>query len=178
VEELLESAEKDAQRAHGAAAALRSHINNLLQISSLVDAEIGKEVPDLETAKMIKKWLGRAIVATENAAQHQKNVELSFLGAVSGHKTTHDILQKMSKQLADAQADIEEGVRSGAVVITDGTAEAVPGARRPSGVRPAASIKAQRLAEEKTAKKKTAKKKTAKKKTAKKTVAKTPQGKR
>lgn len=148
VEELLEGAERDAQRAHGAATALREHAVHLVQISAAVDAETGKSIPDLETAKLIKKWLSKAVIATENASQHQRNLELSFLGAMAGHKSTHDLLQKMSGQLAAKQEEVQKGIESGAVTVdADGNLEAKPGAPRPVGVRPAPSVKTQRQAE-------------------------------
>lgn len=168
IEELLEGAERDAQRAHGAATALREHAVNLLQISAAVDQETGKSIPDLETAKLIKKWLSKAVMATENASQHQRNLELSFLGAVAGHRSTHDVLQKMSKQITAKQTEVEKGVENGAVTTdADGNLEAKPGAQRPVGVRPAPTVKAQRQAEE-TKKKKPVKRQPAKKKVTKK----------
>ena len=163
IEELLEGAERDAQRAHGAATSLREHAVHLVQLSAAVDQEVGKSVPDLETAKLIKKWLSKAVIATENASQHQRNLELSFLGAMAGHKSTHDLLQKMSNQITAKQEEVVKGIESGSVTTdADGNLEAKPGAPRPVGVRPAPSVKAQRQAEE--TKKKPVKRQPAKKK--------------
>lgn len=148
VEEFLEGAERDAAHAHGAADALKAHAQNLLSVLAAVDQAVGNGVPDLEAAKMVKQWVGKAIVATENAAQYQKNLELSFLGAVAGHKAMHDTLQKLRTHIVQKQQQLVEQVETGGVVQDgEGNLEAKPGGQRPAGVRPAPPVKQQRQAE-------------------------------
>jgi hypothetical protein len=167
VEDLIDSAEARAHEARGAKTAIRAHVKNLLAISTAADQEVGKSIPDLETLKLVKEWLGKAIAATDNLAGHLENVELQIRGEVVGQKAIHDHIQKMVKMIDGTEERIKEAITSGEVVAAKGGLETAPGARRMMGVHPGSTIKTQRLAEEKAAsstKKTPRKKKTARKK--------------
>lgn len=167
VEELLEGAERNAHEACGGKKALLAHMQNLLGIVAAVDDEVEKSIPDLETAKLVKGWLSKTVVATENAARHMEAMELRAMGEVSGHTALHDVIQKMASTVETRQRQVEELAKSGEVESEGGEVSMKGGnGSRPTGVRPAPPIKAQRLAEEakKSPPRKTAKKKTTRRK--------------
>lgn len=149
VEELLEGAESQCHEARGGKKALRAHVKNLMGIILAADEDLGKSIPDLETLNLIKSWLSKTILSTENAAKHLENIEIQMAGEVAGHRGTHDVLQKLVGDAERKLEEVTEAVKAGrAIVDQDGTAQAAPGERRPAGVRPGGSIKEQRLAEE------------------------------
>lgn len=149
VEELLEGAEQQCHEARGGKKALRAHIKNLMGIIVATDEDVGKSIPDLETLSIVKAWLSKMVISTENASKHLENVEIQMAGEVAGHRGTHDMIQKMMGDADRKLGEVEAAVKAGtATVNRDGTVEAAPGERRPAGVRPGMSIKDQRLAEE------------------------------
>jgi len=148
LEETLERAEVTQHEAAGARKALTIHIKNLLTLVTAADGELEKEIPDAEALKLVKKWLGRAILSTEQFAKHWANVELQLIGEVIGYRNTHDMLQKMVTLSQQQAVNIQAAEEQGTVVTeSDGELAALPGAQRPSGVRPM-SLKQQRLAED------------------------------
>lgn len=148
IEELLERSEIAQHEATGARKALVSHVKNLLGLVTAADGELEKEIPDAEALKLVKKWLGRAIISTEQFAKHWANVELQLGGEAAGHRSTHDMLQKMVTVSQQQAESIQQAEEQGTVVTeSDGELAALPGSRRPAGVRPM-SLKQQRLAED------------------------------
>jgi len=145
LEETLERVETTQHEAAGARKALTIHIKNLLTLVTAADGELEKEIPDAESLKLIKKWLGRAILSTEQFAKHWSNVELQLTGEAAGYRATHDMLQKM---VTVSQQQVESAQVPGNVVLeADGELTALPGTQRTTGVRPM-SLKQQRLAED------------------------------
>lgn len=155
VEELIDTAEQTQWKAVGARDALLKHVENLMALAKAADAELAaegepeKEIPDKETLDHIKRWLFKAIKATQNYADHFINVELSAIGEGAGYKNTHNILQKMVTEIFNKSESVKRGVESGDIEVDeDGEPIIRPGKPRPTGVRPGMSIKEQRLAEE------------------------------
>lgn len=184
---MIESADQSAYECRGARHALEKHAIDLLSVIAATDGVVGAEVddaiPDLETLKLVKMWLGKMIVATKNAARHYKNLEQQAVGEAAGHKATHDVILKMVNVEAMKKKNIEAAIEKGDVIVDeDGELEAKPGTKGATGVRPGRTLKQQRLAEEaaekqaeegsssgsRTTKKTPAKKRTPRKKTTKK----------
>lgn len=150
IEEMIENAEHSKWRAVGAREALLKHVDNLIAFAKAVDDELQKSIPDIETAELIKSWLFKAITATKNFADHYVNVELGIIGEISGHKTTHDLLQKLMKEIQEKERNLRESLKKGDIIEDEsGNLIAKPGRRRPVGVHPGKSIKKIRLEKEK-----------------------------
>lgn len=148
VEEMLDQTERAGHEAAGARKALLAHLQNLIGIQAATDAELEKSIPDAATLKLIKEWLGKTIISTQQFSRHWGNVELQMAGEAAGHKATHDMLQKLITISEGQQETLKEAIAQGDVkVAEDGELEAVPGAHRPVGVRPM-SMMQQRRAEE------------------------------
>lgn len=155
IEEALERAEQQAHEANGGKMALRSQAKNLITILASTELEVEKSIPDLETLKIVKSWMSKMVIATENAANHLENVELQTRGEIAAHKKTHDALKKMVGDTDDRLGEIRKAIAAGvAVEMEDGSLQVVPGGngRRPVGMHPGSTIKEQRLAEESAAK--------------------------
>lgn len=149
IEEMLDGAERKAHETGGAKKAMQAHVKNLLGIVAAVDAEVEKSIPDLPTAQLIKTWLSRCVVATENLAGHLANVEMQALGEAVGYKAVHDHIQKVVKEIDDGKENFLKAIEEGRIVLEeDGEAKATGTGPRPPGVRPAPSIAQQRKAEE------------------------------
>lgn len=147
LEEMLENVEKEQQKAVGARSALLKQVDNLVALSKAADEELEKTIPTTETLELVKSWLFKAVQSTKNFADHYINVELACVGEAAGYKATHDLLQKMSKQLTTKLDAIKEGISSGDLKIDD-DGDLVAITKRPSGVRPGPTIKQQRKAED------------------------------
>lgn len=149
VEEMLDSAEKKAAELGGAKKAMQTHAKNLLGIVAAVDDEVEKSIPDLETAKLIKNWLGKTVASTENLAGHLSNVEQQALGEVQGYKAVHDFIQKVVAQIDAGKAEMAKAIAEGRITIEeDGSPQMTGPGPRLSGARPAPSIAQQRKQEE------------------------------
>lgn len=99
VEDQLEQVEAQAHEATGAGKALKAHCKNLLGIVAATDKAVDDtksedHIPDLQTLKLVKAWLMKAVRATESASHHQRNVALQLVGAGAQLKQTHNWLQK------------------------------------------------------------------------------------
>lgn len=147
IEEMLDRVETGAHEAAGARKALTAHLQNLVGIQQATDAELEKTIPDAATLKLIKEWLGKTIISTQQFARHWGNVEMQLAGEAAGYKATHDMLQKMVATSQQQVEAVKEAIAQGDVkVAEDGELEST-GRHRPVGVRPA-SMMAQRRAEE------------------------------
>lgn len=148
IEEMLDQAERAGHEAAGARKALTAHLQNLIGIQAATDAELEKTIPDAATLKLIKEWIGKTVISTQQFARHWGNVEMQMAGEAQGHRATHDLLQKMVTISEGQQATLKEAIDKGDVhVDADGELEASPGTHRPVGVRPQ-SMMQQRRAEE------------------------------
>lgn len=149
IEEMLDGAERKAHETGGAKKAMQVHAKSLMGIAAAVDEEVEKSIPDLETAKLVKTWVMKAVIATENMAAHLANVEMQALGEAIGYRAVHDHVQKVVKEIDDGKANFLKAIEDGSVVLEeDGEAQAVGRGPRLPGVRPAPSIAQQRKAEE------------------------------
>lgn len=149
IEEMLDGAERKSHETSGAKKAMQAHVKNLLGIVAAVDGEVEKSIPDLPTAKLIKDWLARCVVATENLASHLANIEMQALGEVIGYKATHDYIQKIVKEIDDSKVAMIQAIAEGKIVVEeDGTTQQVDAGPRLAGVRPPMSIAQQRKVEE------------------------------
>lgn len=142
VEELLESAEGACKEAKGAKDALRKHAEVLLTVTAGADKALESTsedgIPDLETLSLVKKWMGKMIVSTQNSSRNYQNLEMQAIGEAAGHRGTHDLIMKLIKQEDERKKNIEKSIKEGEVIINDlGELEAKPESKkRPSGVRP------------------------------------------
>ena len=142
VEELIGSAEGACKEAKGAKDALRKHAETLLSVVSGADKAVGSGsedgIPDLDTLSLVKMWMGKMIISTQNSSRNFHNLEMQAIGEVAGHKRTHDIILKLIKQEEERKKSIDDGIENGDIVIDNsGELEAKPDARkRPTGVRP------------------------------------------
>jgi hypothetical protein len=147
IEEMLDGAERKVAELGGAKKAMQAHAKNLLGIVGTVDAEVEKSIPDLETAALIKTWLGRTVAATENLIGHLSNIEQQALGEAVGYKAMHDYIQKVVKEIDEGKANFAKAVAEGRIQLeADGSATTVGGPRVP-GTRPGLSIAQQRREE-------------------------------
>lgn len=149
IEEMMEGAERKVHELNGAKKAMQAHVKNLLGIVAAVDSEVEKTIPDLPTATLIKTWLNKTVIATENLAGHLGNIELQTVGEIAGYKAIHEYIQKVVKEIDTHKAALAQAIAEGRVIIEeDGSPTmAGPGPRLP-GVRPGLSIAQQRRAEE------------------------------
>lgn len=154
VELLIEVAERKTAQAAGAKAALAKHAKDLESLQRHADSELEKSIPDLESLKLVKTYIGRAIAATQNAARHYENLEQLAVGERQGHERMHDyLIKQVSEEKKKAQA-LVEALKQGQVSMDTTARKVVP--LRPVGGHPGRTLKAQRT--EKPVKKKRAKK--------------------
>lgn len=151
IEHQITECEQAEQRATGGKQALEEHAKNMLQLMASAKAELlpkDQEVTERqqEDAKLVLKWLNRAVEATTNAAAVKGNGILIARGMVRAAERSHDLLQKATNK---EQVTIEAAQRAIAEAQQKGDGEAVEGDSR----RPGPSIKQQRQAEEATGKK-------------------------
>lgn len=151
VEELLESAENACIEAKGAKKALKKHAEVLLTVTAGADKALESTsedgIPDLETLSLVKRWMGKMIISTQNSSRNYQNLEMQSIGEAAGHRLTHDLIMKLINQEEEKKKSIEESIEKGDVVITEsGELEANPESKkRPAGVRPG-KLKEQRQA--------------------------------
>lgn len=151
IEEMLEGAERKVHETAGAKKAMQAQVKNLLGIVAAVDGEVEKSIPDLEIAKLVKTWLGRAVASTENLAGHLGNVEMQAIGEVVGYKAAHDLIQKIVKEIDDSRVSFLKAIEEGRITVEeDGSSQMTGDGPRLPGVRPGLSIAQQRKAEEAT----------------------------
>lgn len=166
VEELIESAENACLEAKGAKDALRKHAEVLLSVIAGSDKAVGSAsedgIPDLESLALVKRWMGKMILSTQNSSRNFQNLQMQATGEASGHRATHDLILKLIKQEDERKKGIEEGIEKGDITVNEfGELEATPDAkRRPAGVRPG-RLKEQRQKEDADEAKKDVKKKPA-----------------
>jgi hypothetical protein len=164
IEDMLDGAEKKAHETGGAKKAMQAHAKNLLGIVAAVDAEVEKSIPDLPTAQLVKSWLNKCVVATENLAGHLGNVELQAHGEAAGYRAVHDYIQKMVREIDDGKTALARAIAEGRVVLEDdGSPQMVGDGPRLPGARPAPSISQQRRLEAQTQPEEPPKKKRGKK---------------
>lgn len=153
VEELIESAENASLEAKGAKDALRKHAEALLSVVAGADKAVESTsedgIPDLETLALVKRWMGKMILSTQNSSRNFQNLQMQATGEASGHRATHDLILKLIKQEDERKKGIEEGIEKGDITVNEfGELEATPDAkRRPAGVRPG-RLKEQRQKED------------------------------
>lgn len=142
VEELIESAEIACMEARGAKNALRKHAEVLLTVVAGADKAVESTsedgIPDLETLALVKRWMSKMILSTQNSSKNFQNLEMQGAGEASGHRRTHDLILKLIKQEDERKKSIDESIEKGDVTVNEfGELEASPDAKkRPSGVRP------------------------------------------
>lgn len=142
VEELIESAEGACKEAKGAKDALKKHAEALLSViagaESAVESKSEDGIPDLETLALVKRWMGKMIVSTQNSSRNFHNLEMQAIGEAAGHRQTHDLILKLIRQEEERKKSIDESIEKGDVIVDEsGELEAKPDAkRRPAGVRP------------------------------------------
>lgn len=154
VELLIGVSERKTAQAAGAKIALVKHAKDLETLQRHADGELEKSIPDLESLKLVKTYIGRAIAATQNASRHYENLEQLAIGERQGQERLHDYLVKqVSEEKKKAQV-LAEALSQGQASV-DVTRKVV--ALRPVGGHPGRTLKEQRSA--KPTKKKRVKKK-------------------
>ena len=136
VEQSLDVAEKELQQYEGARQAFVKHGtegSGLPSILMFAEKELEKEIPDLETLKLVKKYIMRCIHSTQNQAQNFANLKQQKLGEIRAFEAVHTQLQALSETEKGKVRKIQEALESGDLEEEDG---------RPI------SLKARRLAEE------------------------------
>lgn len=154
VENQIEAAEAEVAKEQGAAAALKAQAAYLQQIIAGADKALNEpnspdHIPDLETLKLVKTWLLKAVHATESASISAKNRAFVAQGTLLQCKGIHDWLQKqvqieeariteaanvrlMLKTLQEKSGSLPEGV----ILDEDGDPVWVGDGAAPQGVRP------------------------------------------
>lgn len=151
IEEFIDGAEAACKEAKGAKNALKKHAEVLLSVVAGADKALESEsedgIPDLKTLALVKRWMGKMIISTQNASRNYQNLEMQAVGEAAGHKASHDLILKLINQEDERKKNIEKSIESGEVTVNDmGELEANPESRkRPSGVRPG-KLKDQRQA--------------------------------
>lgn len=167
VEAQLEEAEKLVSECKGAAVALREQGKNLLAIVAAADKALDDKkspdhIPDLETLKLVKVWVNKAVTAVNNAAMSRKNHGLVAQGAVEQLKRTHDYLQKQvdvenariasalqAKELLKQVVDNTGSLPDGVMLDSDGDPVWVGEGNPPQGIRPGNRMERQAYVEAK-----------------------------
>lgn len=131
-DDMLEALLKEGHQWEGAIAALRRAEAAVVALSAHVDKEVDEDKLDLEQAKLVKLWLGRAAQATHNLFLNAQNQVLVAQGKVNGLTA----VVAATKKYSDEQA----------MQVRVAMAQVESRQREPEG-RPGPTIKEQRLAE-------------------------------
>lgn len=141
IEESLEAIERDVYQERGAALYLRDQALKLSSIVAAVDTAMNTNAPDappdLETAKLIKAWVGKCILAVKNASESCHNRDLLGQGKLSQLKEEHSWLLKQREVMRAREARLAEETATNPDVIldSDGDPVYVGDGAAPMGVR-------------------------------------------
>lgn len=182
IEQQLDAAEALVHQEDGAAKALTEQTRNLMAIAQAAEKTLdepeGREdrIEDLDQLKMVKRWLAKAIAATDNAAAGARNRAMLARGAANQLKGQHDWLQKLVQQTNEmvearkrarelfAHASEAGELEAGVMLDDDGDPVWCGDGAPPRGIRPGNRAERQAYAELMEAKKAPVKKSPAKKK--------------
>lgn len=138
MDDLLEAAKKESIRCEGAVLALLQATKAVADLNAHVDRDLDEGLYDLPIATLIKKYLGRAVQATQNLGLNAANTRMTSAGAVQAYETAVTVTKKM----------YDGEMLKKAVVAAAEVAPITDIRSRGAGVHPAPTIKKQRLAEE------------------------------
>lgn len=99
VEGRIDEAERKVQQALGAAEAFKEHATGAKGLPTVLahaDDQLEKEIPDIETLKIVKTYIMRCIHSTQNQGAYYKNLELKARGELHAYEKVHDQLRDLS----------------------------------------------------------------------------------
>jgi hypothetical protein len=149
--------EKNLHQVMGGKTALVDMTKVLNHLYGVADKELDDGIiPDLETLKLVKKWIGRAIESTAGKAKHLENMELIARGRVEQSTRSVETVQKLYVDHATQMKAVLDQIDAGVLAVdANGVIEQVGGDRRVVGTPPGPTLKQQRAAEVEAAKPKT-----------------------
>lgn len=139
MDDLLEASRKEVVQCEGASLGLLQAVKAVNDLNPHVDKDVDEGKFDLETAKLIKLYLGRASQATQNLAQNARNQQMIAAGRVQAFETSVAVTKKMY----DAESQ-----RAAAIAEAESDPANMTLRSRPAGVHPPRTLKEMRLAEE------------------------------
>lgn len=153
----LEGAQRDFYRTEGASIALKQAINSYDTLVLSVDKELDEnDSLDLETVKIIKKYLEKGRALLGGLQQTAENNKIVQSGKVQGFELAVSVAKKYRDEEVMKIQRIKESIESGEIEkdgeslvqkdILHPKEEKTP--RRPTGVRPAKTLKEIRKSEE------------------------------
>jgi hypothetical protein len=145
LDDALEAATKDLYRLEGAAQAFRQAAQSVEGLAKHVDREMDEGKFDLETAKLIKKYVERAHQMMTNLTMQADNNRMAQTGKVSGAEAAVQLVKKFRDDEERKAEALRVALAARAAEAEAPVADEGP---RPVGLRPGASIKERRLAEE------------------------------
>jgi hypothetical protein len=140
LDDMLEAAQRDATRFDGKVAGCMEVAESITALLKAVDEDLDSgQIPDLETAALVKKWVSRCFHLSENLARRASNEKMSAAGAVAAMTQAVRLVADMHSR---EKAQVEQ--------VQELTSQASPEreADEPSERSAPVSLKAQRLAED------------------------------
>jgi len=155
VDDMLEGVEKQRNAHNGAKQALAQIASNIAGLAKLAEKEHEEgTLPDsfgLPELGVLKRFIGRAQMMAETAAQNQENLEISTGGKVEALAQVVRVLKKEHDAEAAKEQAIKDLLVTGDHAVVSLDDARTQGGQRPTGLRPAPSIAAERRAEAKRA---------------------------
>ena len=154
IDDTREAARNEVANWEGANAALVQAGKAIEELAKHVDKDIDEGGYDLETAKVIKKYITRSAAIAQNLATQAGAQRLMAQGKVQALENAVKIVKKYHEDEVRKVEGFKQALLEGRVRIeADGTQQAEDPGVNVLGVRPGLTIKEQRLAEEASAKK-------------------------
>lgn len=141
VDDMLDAAKRDLERSIGAQSALTEGAKLVQSLHAVADKEIDQGALDLETAKKVKQFVTRAVVALEMLAQKATNIQQVSHGRVQGLQAAVSSVKTFSDQAEAARAALVSEPSEGEQTLTPASGSEA----RPA---PGLTIKQRRLAED------------------------------
>mgnify|MGYP007017457395 FL=1 len=135
MDDMLEQARTECAQMSGAQTALNESAKAVVKLLTTVDADVESGSMDLQTAKMAKLYVNRAVAILENMARHTSNLIMTANGKVTA-------LEKAVQSVSSYQET--ERVK---MQVTLSELETTPNVSEPAA-RPGLSIKERRQAED------------------------------
>ena len=145
LDDMLESAKKEVSGHEGGCRALKRASKLIGELIKVVDVDVDNgTIPDLETAKMIKKYLIRSQVVVDTLDRNSENLVISSVGKVQAFTDAVG----MTKKLFNLQEVKIRNLMDAAKELDESNPEDKQSRGRAVGTRPQSGIKTRRLAKE------------------------------
>jgi len=129
IEESLDAIEREVYQERGGALYLRDQALKLSSIMAAVDTAMNTNAsdapPDLETAKLLKTWISKCILAVKNASDSCHNRDLLGQGKLAQLKDEHAWLLKQREVMRAREARVAEATETNPDVVLDADGDPV-----------------------------------------------------